>query len=356
MKRQVKKSVLSIILVLSFLASVFFIPSASVLASEGIPEAFGENLLKGLSMTARYSLDGSSLTDAPDNGKFKSINDGDLSTEFFLGTPKFAEKIGGETVYYKDGSKVFLDLIFDMGVINEVKALYMLNHSSSSLRTARYKVYLSEEKTDLFEASSLKKDYENTELSEETVITFDSAVSARFFGIRILNPTCGEVEVSSTYTRILELALLGKKGEAPSIKGSNVLKGVSMRSRYSTDGETILPLSDNGIYNRINDGDKSTECFIGTPKFAEKISGSNVYYKDGSKVFLDLFFDLGEPFSLSGLTMVNNPSASLRTKSFKVYLASSEEELFEEKSLVGTVQNDGNLEELSYIFPKIKVA
>ncbi len=356
MKKQIKKSVLSAVLALSFLASVFFIPSASVKASGGIPTSFGENLLTGLSMTARYSLDGSSFINAPDNGKFKSINDGDLSTEFFLGTPKFAEKIGGETVYYKDGSKVFLDMTFDMGLINEVKALYMLNHASSSLRTARYKIYLSEEESELFKSDSLKKDYENTELLEENLITFDSAISARYFGIRILNPTCGEVEIASTYTRILELALLGKKGEKPSISGSNVLKGVSMRSRYSTDGETILPLSDNGIYKRINDGDKTTECFIGTPKFAEAIGGSTVYYKDGSKVFLDLFFDLGEPFTLSGLTMINNASSSLRTNRFKVYVASSEEELFEAKSLVGDIQNDGNLEEISYIFPKKKDA
>ncbi len=352
-KLNIKKASLSILLVFSFLATVFFIPNSSIVASAAsIPTDFGENLIKDLTMTARYSLDGSTFTSAPDNTKFKNINDGDTSTEFFIGTPKFAENIGGNTVYYKDGSKVFLDLQFDIGVISDIKAVYMLNHNDSRYRTNRFKIYLSKKPETLFsESDSLVKDFTNTNADAENVIILDEVRKARYVGIRILNPVSQNVSAAEAYTRILEFSVLGQRGEVPSLKGSNVLKNLPMKTFYSNNGTDRKTLSDNGIYSRINDGDTTTEFFTGTPKFAEKIGGSNVYYKDGTKVYLDLIFDLEASCKIYGLKMFNHTSQDLRTGRFKIYLSDNENELFNDsKSLVDDVTNTNKLKEFEFIF------
>lgn len=317
-----------------------------------LEDRYGSNLLDGLKMFAEYSTDGENLTNLADNGKFPLINDGKDDTEFFVGTPKFAETIDGNKVYHKDGSKVFLNLGFELGNAKKIKAFYMCNSSNELLVTNRYKLYLSKTKSDLFDDSkSLVKDYINSSKDQKNLIVFEEAIEAKYFGIKILNPVSTEISnVSNVYTRINEIALYGEDTPPPTIDGENLLQGVNMLAYYSTDGETKTQLKDNGRFSNINDGDITTEFFTSTPKFAEEVAGSKVFYNDGSKVYLDLVFDLDESQKLNAVSVVNNSNPTLRTKRFKVYLANKFSSLFDEKNMVADVKNDGNLEKLDYIF------
>ncbi len=346
MSKSIFKRLISVVLAVSFVSTVLLCPFNFLASAASIPDTYGDNLLSGVSMTAHYSLDGSTRTPCADNGKFSLINDGNLSNEFFIGNPVyFAEEIEGNKVYYTDGSKVFLDLQFDMGEIKTAKAFYMLNHSNSLLATKRYQVYLSTGADNLFFSENMVKDYTNSDSRQENLIVFDQDISARYLGIRILNPVSAQLsDVKSVYTRILEVALLGKAQTLEERYGADQLDGLKMSAEYSVDGgETIIPQSDNSKFSNINDDDEATEFFLGTPKFAEDINGSNVYYTDGSKVFLNLYFNLGTAKKINAFYMCNSSNDLLRNKRYKLYLSKSRADLFDDsKSLVKDYVNTGN--------------
>ena len=353
-----RKTILSWILTICFVAASLYVPVISYQAKAlEIPTKYGTNLLSGVSMNTYYSTDGSTRTAQSDNGLYTNINDGNVATKFFLGTPKFAENVGGSWVWHKDGSKVFLDLQFDMRSPKTVKALYMLNDENPVLRTGRFKLYLSENLDDLYTDEKLVKDYVNTQNLEEVVLELSTPVDARYMAVRILFPVATEITSDPTtgYTRIKELAVFGDK-KADSAHGENIIKGTKPNAFYTTDGgTTMVSCPDNGLFSKLTDMNAGTKFFSGTPKFAEEKNGNKIYYKDGSERWLDLEFFLAKGSIVKAFEMVNDENPVLRTQRFKLYLSEKYSDLYKEESLVIDYNNDSQ-EIVEYVLPEAKNA
>lgn len=309
-------------------------PRVAEITLKGVKPAdstYGTNLLSEKSAEIKYTTDGGQ-TMVKHTVDPVRLTDGVLDKVCYIDNPKFAENVNGTNVYYTDGKKVWLDIKFDLGAVSKINffRMYGNTYDNEMLTASRFNVYFSQKDADLFTDAS--KVIERDTYDSTTFAIFEQAletpVTARYVGVRILYPVRQNLSTPSTVQpRIAEIQAFGEVDY-----GSNLISGVKATAQHTTDGGNTIVDNPYDL-TRLTDGNKEALCYINEPLFAEKINGESVYYTDGTKVWLDIKFDLGQRSTLNKLNVFNNTNGVLAVSKFNVYFSNEEDSLFNSENL-----------------------
>ena len=155
------------------------------------------------------------------------LTDGNLATESESYASRFAAFENGSAQYYLNGSRYF-DAFYDLKSEAKLKYIVIANAPNVELANAKYNVYLSDDKEDLYSDDNLYTEVDNVKTLENgegvtvNVICFDKDLSGekdtgRYVGIRIFSSSCdpgvGAAEVTekqnNLYVRLREFSVYG---------------------------------------------------------------------------------------------------------------------------------------------------
>ncbi|MBQ5356658.1 MAG: FtsX-like permease family protein, partial [Oscillospiraceae bacterium] len=155
------------------------------------------------------------------------LTDGNLATESESYASRFAAFENGSAQYYLNGSRYF-DAFYDLKSEAKLKYIVIANTPNVELANAKYNVYLSDDKEDLYSDDNLYTEVDNVKTLENgegvtvNVICFDKDLSGekdtgRYVGIRVFSPACnpgvGAAEVTekqnNLYVRLREFSVYG---------------------------------------------------------------------------------------------------------------------------------------------------
>lgn len=275
-------------------------------------------------------------------------------------------------VYYDDGEKVYVKIIYDLGNTADISNILVMNHATKALRTSHYKLYIGDDLDTLFNSSNLAYEYKNDNMLMRQVYTFDGefAQSGRYVAMKVDFPTCGrenypvttvdeEPAHNNIYLRLLEFNVWGKYqgggsgGSEPDVKpvwekatGTYMTNaelkslGTSLIDGQIADAKLKFVTAPVTTLNRLKwltDGNiEKTTQYHGN----EEIHTDLDYPKttDGSEP-LDFIYKLGDgetPYDLSRILYIGYGYCDMAyaTGHYQVYAAVDYDDLFAPESMI----------------------
>ncbi len=337
--------------------------------------AYGsENAISGkMPYLAAYYKSGQDPKDFVSNTMLGNLTDGKADTEYRASLDAWFAKVNDDNTvtYYQDGKEVYMDLAYDLGGVRDVTGVLVLNHSDTKLRTNSYKVYVSNSKDDLYTDANLIADVDNTSKNARRQVIStkpDSTLSARYVGIRVIDPTHTHLDsdltnplktapVNQCYLRLYELSIFAKKDTASraTVESDdkrellsfsedsgieNLIKGKLAKYCSNKGSGDVAAKQDLDLLDRLTDEvvNASSEFMGRDIRFFEDKDGQVTYKREIWSA--SLTYDLGAKSDLSKMVVVNHLSEpTLRTGHYAIYASDTEETLYDDESLVLDFKN-----------------
>lgn len=296
--------------------------------------AYGENVLKDIKPEIYYTSGTESAEIS--NKKYRLLTDGDLSTEF-----SSPDIIYGSTDSYTD----IIYKVNGRAVINK-----LLVAGADSKGLGEYEIYISSDKTALFNPDNRETVFRNSNASQVQTFTYqaDSTVFGTYIAFRIKNPiTDADAE---KYIRLLELAAYGNVEFSSVIAGDydvadiralgkNIIAENQLTPKGKFNGRTI----DNFTPNEGKDGFKYLyDCDLST---STSIGNQNYQWKDDNgTTYLDMWYDLGRDYRLNKIFLRHmslswDKEKILTTGEYEVYASTDTATLFQGSSRIAAYNN-----------------
>ena len=274
------------------------------------------------------------------------LTDGDITTD--------AGEWRNSSYKFTDGSKVigngialgdyYLDITFNLGGTYKITGFEVFNSKSSAggLATHKYQVYASMNSADLYAAANLIADYTNDKKAHNafSLSTGKAAPEAKYYGIRILDPTCSKETIDYISPRIRELTLYGERivsaadaiitdetAEFPTIyEGTNLAPNAAFENKFfNLDGKyNAVPSSGDSI---LTDGKFNNDYRTASALFATNSKWLGNGIAEG-EIYQDLTFDLSYIANITGLVVMNHSSDNLATYKYNIYFSNTKADLF----------------------------
>jgi len=315
------------------------------------------------------------------------LTDGDFATESESYSSRFATFENGSAQYYLNGTHYF-DAFYDFK--SEVKPKYVVvgNAPNVELANAKYNVYISNDKDNLYSDDNLYAEVDNVKALENgegvtvNVICFDETyvtenTRGRYLGIRIFSPSCvpgvGSAEVTekvnNLYIRLREFAVYGEYTDPTfeyiprNLTDTDGFEGLDKLDEIY--GKNILNVKNISYMN----GGKKVQIGTNTDEqndfWADNTGATHYDFSNftatsaGSPVWI---FKLPEHeltnikgFAYQGVT--NSGHSDYFISHLKVYVATEREDLLLPQSCVFeyNAEEDGTKKGIVYEFPKDRI-
>lgn len=222
----------------------------SLSASENADVCTDNNLLYGKVPVERAIYDNGTRTVAADNntwnGTKTALTNGITNQEGFYSEITPYEKNADNTVdltkplnaapYNDSELKYYADFTYDLSAVSNIEKIAAYGHTTYP--TAVYKLYLSENKDTLYNEESLIYTYVNDDFSSKQEFTLKNAVTARYFGFRVVQTHTSKNTANRGF-RFSELAVYGTPAQTECTVKFNDLKGNVIYSTTVLEGETV---------------------------------------------------------------------------------------------------------------------
>ena len=285
----------------------------------------------------------------------------------------FADPIGGGNAnvgtLYSDGTQRRLDMTWMLpgNIIPDKILMFSRQTSASVYLTGRYQLYLGNDLESLYSTDNMVYDFKNTAKSQRQIFTFETDLSYRYFGIRILDPVMSStgdftsIPAANIYTRLGEIALFGELDDDfqktsltrdntaafPDSEHSNRLLGQGPLYTVYQDGATTHPAFDFAT-GRLTDGNFATAAEYPDIKFADPIGGGNAnvgtLYSDGTQRRLDMTWTLSGNIIPDKIMMFSTQltSSIYLTERYQFYLGNDLDTLYDANNMVYDYRNTDN--------------
>lgn len=328
------------------------------------------NIVAGKTFSFKSTTDFSVYANKAINGDvMKMVTDGDLETGE---TPPHAE-LGPDRFYVESNGKKYNvadlkgnALIFDLAGKFKLNSLYMIGASGKEERISHYAVFASNNPNKLFTDANFVAEYRNGDVQQRSILTFQDNVTAKYVGVLFLNPWTQDAGITTNqgqvYARLKEIAIYGV--EVPdtgpftnsandadttatsntSLGDKNAITGITASVTYYKDSGTTSTVTRGNGPAKLNDGDFTNNWRVNTAYFAEydAASGTSKYIGSGiesGEYYLDIVYKLKTTYDVTGFEIFNNTEKAFRTNKYQVYLAASEEKLFDKNSIIADFTN-----------------
>lgn len=309
------------------------------------------------------------------------LNDGKAEQNGEFSIPNlFAEWKDNKAIYYTDGSRAYVKIIYDFGSEADISKILLVHHQTKAIRTGRYELYVGNNVSTLFDEENKVAEYSNVASLQRQIFSFGGTKSTigRYAALKILDPVCdhGTENVTTVdsdpannniYLRLLEFSVFGKYTDQNYLNQPDVEaiweKGSGKPELSNNDvaalGESLIAGQKcdaklNGVTNQqvidlsqpLTDGlvEGAKQGYGGISKHTDlqvpKVS-------DGSEV-LDLIYQIDDgetPYDLSQFLFVGigDCGESYITGEYEVYAAVDYDCLFDTESRVFSYncENDG---------------
>ena len=288
-----------------------------------------------------------------------------------------------KTALLLDGTKRYIDIIYDLGAVYDVSRISIVNGSTDGgLATGHYKLYASETNAKNFTEDELIVDYTNVNAYRSQTFDAIKTVHARYVALRIINPipngyatgelTPGNDMLSQNYycaVRLGQFQIYGTRlPNQPTISGgsisnwtdykkavdlkTNLIAGKQLESAVyiNTDKGVTTPTAA-GIYgNKLTSTDNAYD--------GHTQGGNQVYFVEGntdsgsfkvtdiiddeSRMYLQMNYQLDAPATVTDVAVLGHISKSLSPSHYKLSFANSKEELFGDTATTVDVRTNGN--------------
>ncbi len=247
----------------------------------------------------------------------------------------------------------------------EISSIYVFNHSTTDLRTYKYKLYASKELSTLWDEGNLVYDFVNTDRTRGQLYTL--VKEAKYVGMLITDPCnqpfASERTANQIYPRLYEFGVYGTAdaetpggsndeevrdiGDATMPTGNNIMKGRMLTSAvaYNTVTGDSTPVGTSSAQNFTDenmDTDWHTGTIHGNKYFAQWDTENNkpVLVVDGT-VYVDAVYNLGGTATIDRIFIGHHNTRERRAKKYAIYVSDNDDEaLFDESNLVKTVENN----------------
>ena len=323
----------------------------------------GENLLLGqLPIYVEYTPPNQTYIQKENLPENTNMTDGKPATDWFISKMVFAEYKNDSPVYYRNG-EANCCITYFLDNVTDITKICLINHSTVSLRTSKYEIYVAKDLKTLYGAESRIAYVENLDAKDRQIINCNNvqiAQDAIFVGIKILSPVqesaATDFEVSATlnnhYPRICEFAIYGNEGELaeyPAVTNTsnktvvsttppitdelnlkdssiNFLEGATLTAyKYSSNASGEEKMDEgNTTTQYLTDGDITTSDYhITTVKFATRDDNGLVTVHGSDTHYVDVRLDAGSPQELGALYIRHHNTKELRTMHYKIFASSS---------------------------------
>ena len=297
-------------------------------------------------------------------GTISALTDGDANSQFMGSdniTP-FAVKDSNPIELLDDR---YFKITHTLRNNAEISSIYVFNHSTTDLRTYKYKLYASKELSTLWDEGNLVYDFENSGKTRGQRYTL--VKEAKYVGMLITDPCNQPFATDRTanqiYPRLYEFGVYGTADaetpggstdeEVKDIKdtsmptGNNIMLGrmPSSAVAYNTVSSVSGAVGTSSI-DKLTDGSMTTGDWhtgtLGNNFFARWDEEKNkpVLVVDGT-VYVDVAYNLGGTATIDKIYVGHHSTPERRAKKYAIYVSDSDDEaLFDESNLVKTVTND----------------
>lgn len=226
-------------------------------------QTINDSIVYGKQASITY-VDGTNSGDINYNKKFlNNLTDGKMkSTDAVdMGTPAFIKGYDSETkaftyangwdpsnyTYNADNLETYVNITYDLETVCDINEFWLFSTNNSSptsdFAVGAYELYASNSLDNLYDASNKQLVYVNKQTGEYAQkIHFDNSISARYFGIKIING-CKFFNDTTNYQyswpRISQIAIFGDK--KITLKGDTNGDGVVNICDLVTFSEATLP-------------------------------------------------------------------------------------------------------------------
>lgn len=225
-------------------------------------QTINDSIVYGKQASITY-VDGTNSGDINYNKKFlNNLTDGKMkSTDAVdMGTPVFIKSYNSEDgtftyangydpsnyTYNADNLETYVNITYDLETECDINEFWLFSTNNSSttsdLAVGVYELYASNSLESLYDASSKQLVYVNKQTGEYAQkIHLDNSVSARYFGIKIING-CKKIDAANvgySWARISQIAIFGDK--KITLKGDTNGDGVVNICDLVTFSEATLP-------------------------------------------------------------------------------------------------------------------
>ena len=225
-------------------------------------QTINDSIVYGKQASITY-VDGEAAGTISNEAFLKNLTDGKMkSTDAVdMGTPAFIKGYDSETkaftyangwdpsnyTYNADNLETYVNITYDLETVCDINEFWLFSTNNSSptsdFAVGAYELYASNSLDNLYDASNKQLVYVNKQTGEYAQkIHFDNSISARYFGIKIING-CKMFNDSSNYMwsfpRISQIAIFGDK--KITVKGDTNGDGVVNICDLVTFSEATLP-------------------------------------------------------------------------------------------------------------------
>lgn len=336
------------------------------------------NLLSGKAVTKiNYYAPGVTEQRYDNDGK---LTDGDTSEtgEWRQSHSKFADtandKVIGNGINIGDYK---MDIIFGLGSTHEITGFEVFNatnNNGNTLANYRYQIYIADTQSELFYPENMVIDYTNGDAAGRNAFKLTDGKTApqgKYYGLRILDPTCSKtVSLDWIYPRVRELTLYGKRivsaadaiimdesREIPTdlYSGTNIATQAKVESWFMNLKGNYVKVTASTDDGDMIDGVYDTEYRSSPTRFVDDTKtmwiGNGI---DEGEIYQDVYIDLNYISNITGLTLINSPTAGLATYKYQLFFANTKKELFKgtpfkDMTITNTDGSDRNSIDLSYL-------
>ena len=308
---------------------------------------------------------------ADSTGGFENLTDGDLVSELRTSGGKFGiyDKLNSDNNRwigngFAEGD-IYHDITIDLNYIANINALSLIFNKTDGLATHKYELYFGNVKEELFSGSPF---YTMTNSDAALRNIFDLAylnggqpVSARFVGIRVLDPTTKkptEIEMKNCYTRICEASIFGTlttEGADPKPDynvlnddivalpdwGTNIALGKQPKTYHNNASGYLATSAKGNAY--LSDGNVKTQ-FEEQSKYVElandgTLKANHTYYGFGDW-YTDIIYDFLTEVSVDGFALIHHSTTDMIARRYQIYVADKKSKIFDSENLVCEISNE----------------